>query len=109
MSSEPEPKWGWSWEGDESAEGPYDSREDALEDARDQLEKGETKKLVLGVIRHADPGDCVDDDLDSHLERMDEAARDNDFAFADDNIFEVPESRAMAAKAALHDVLAAWA
>jgi len=107
-------KWGWMVPDAEYVHGPFDTRDAAIEDARRELDNppGESTKIVLGHCRFANPVEAVKvvADLDAVLERMDEYARDNDFGFYDDNVFEpVDESGAVIAlRAALEDWARQW-
>lgn len=107
VASNLEPRWGWMWEHADFAEGPFDSREEAIADARASMEAEQTiDRVILGHVVCADPTAYLDDNLESHLERMDEAAReDTEFSEADGEIFEAREGAAEALTAALK----AWA
>ena len=83
-------KWGWLQDGGEHCEGPFDTREAAIEDARQNLRDNEVAEetIILGRCRFADPGVHMLD-VDDIAEQMEQNAYDNDYGFWDDEIFEV--------------------
>jgi len=104
-------KWGWMWDGDEDAHGPFDSREEALADANAKLvDIGDafSATVMLGHCRYADPVDSIDMEVDHVLDMMDQRAGENDFGWYDDEIFEAKGTKVDAQKA-LTACLEGWA
>jgi len=72
--------YGWMPPHSEAAQGPFDSKEAAIEDAKDYYDGEAT--IYVGTCKYADPLDYLPD-VESLLEQMDENAFDNDFAWYD--------------------------
>lgn len=105
---DPEPGWGWMFPDADTADGPFDSREACIADARAYIETNGTLTgrvhVVIGRCVYPSPEDYVPVDLDETMERMSEAATDDGF-YADDQLFDDDETAGSGLKAAL----AAWA
>ena len=100
-------KWGWSEVGAERCHGPFETREDAIADARFGLDPP-SKRITLGRCRFLDPMTYLPD-LDEFLERLEERASDDDFNIFDgEEIWEVNGSK-LDAEAALQTALQEWA
>ena len=72
-----EPKWGWCSLDVNAAQGPFETRAEAVADAEDAHGLGSEDAPVdidVGHCCYPDPAHCVDTDLDSMLNRMDEVA-----------------------------------
>jgi len=90
------------------AHGPYDTREEAVDSARD-YHLGDGKiTIALGYPCYAEPKNWIPNDMDELLERMDQFASDNGFP-SDDPIFDVPKENRTAAEKDLRDRLESWA
>ena len=78
MGDMTEPKWGWMRAYAEYADGPYDSREEAVAAAQSGVDEnsGDESVIILGHCDFLVPADYVpDDDMEVVLFRMDECAR----------------------------------
>lgn len=80
-----EDKWGWMLDGDETASGPFDTREDAIIDAQEQCHPDDIREVLVGKILFADAKKYTPD-LDTFMENLEERAYD-DFAFVEDVVF----------------------
>jgi hypothetical protein len=76
-------KWGYYIEG-RNALGPFDSKEEAMEDAK-ECYPGE--KVIIGKCQDVIPSHFVDIDIDLLLEQADERFADE--VFTEDPIFEI--------------------
>lgn len=110
-----ERKWCWSTDGGEDFHGPFDSREEAIDDATEQLgddaEPGARVTIEVGradrivPVDHS-PAGTFDWCVDGVLEKLDENAADNGVG-ADDSIFGTKGTKAEAEQA-LDDALNDW-
>jgi len=83
MPNEDKPKWFWATSEDsESYDGPYDSKEDAIAEARGTLDGDSGDHFYVGIGVPVDAGDVMADcfNLDWSLENVAEAAYDSDQA-----------------------------
>jgi hypothetical protein len=95
--SDEELKWGWCYDGDCLARGPFNSKDAAIRNAIGYSYPSapvdadvEGPRLIdVGRCFYPDPVIHVDCDLDFLLKRMDEHAQDNEFATVEDAIFEI--------------------
>ena len=95
-------EWFWTEKHSERAQGPFESREKAIEDARATLEKGSV--VEVGKVKRIEPGSYLPD-MDDIIEDMDEVALHQDFGWVDDGeIIKVKEG----AVDALRDFLLQW-
>lgn len=97
-----EDKWGWMFEGHENAHGPFDTREDAITDAREQIGPDDPSEVMVGKILFAKAED-YSLDLDDFIEHIEERAYDN-FSFLEDAVFDVLDG----AKEAYNTVMEAF-
>jgi hypothetical protein len=107
MSEQETQEWAWRQLDGYDVYGPFPTREEACHHARLALQGHAIKKIQVGQVQYANPVSCVLNDLDEHLERMDECACDNDFGWCEDQIFEVADHTA--AQEALTAALEQWA
>lgn len=97
-------QWAWS-ENDYYAQGPFDTREEAIRDATNDADE---RVVSVGQVVWIRPEDHVWDDLDSLLEHMEEHAFDETALDIDGECyFEVDDLTA--AQDDLTEVLKAWA
>jgi len=99
--------WAWMREYDEFAHGPFKTKDEALANAREALQGYSPKKIHIGEVEYATPATHVWDDVDRHLEEMDQSAGDNGFAWCDDEIFVVKDK--VKAQEALTKLMEQWA
>lgn len=103
-----EQMWLWMVAGGEHVSVPFDTREQALEDARDHFFADEEPTILLGHPRWPDPGDYVPrGDVEDMLQRMDEAAFDDGIGPDDDELFVLKQKDGAAE--ALERALVQWA
>lgn len=76
--------WCWGTDTCDNFKGPFDSREDAIDDAESELDAGDT--ILVGRCAMIHPEEFVCDDLTDHLERMEERVSDG-VHFEDDIFF----------------------
>lgn len=107
-------KYGWTIDGEEHAHGPFNSVEEALEDAVEYLSDFHSElapteyEISVGTCQFADPAAYVPSNMDDLLERMNEIAYDNGFCDEDDTFY-VSKDQKEEAKKALDEALSAWA
>jgi hypothetical protein len=105
----PKIEWGWMIRNAEHAHGPFDSREEAVEDAKDYCHNTSLDGVIYGICRWGDPKTYLPD-MDELLDRMNEVAYDDEFGFFDDEIFDVSSKEdAKNADIELETFLRAWA
>jgi hypothetical protein len=105
----PKVEWGWMIRGDEHAHGPFCSREEAVEDAKEYCRNTSLGKVVYGTCQWGDPKTYLPD-MDELLDRMNESAYDDEFGFFDDEIFDIPsKENTKNAELELETFLRAWA
>ena len=97
--------YAWAIKGAEHCEGPFETREKAIESATRDYGDMPGTIICIGSVSYADPVHYVPTDLDDMLERMDECAVDNEFGFWENEVFEPKPG----AKEALEQTLKAWA
>lgn len=106
-----ETQWGWMSPGSEVADGPYDTREEAIEDARKYYADDELPaRIIVGQIVWPEPSEFgrLVADCDALCERMDETLFDGgDFHSGEDPGF-MPKSLGEA-QVALEAALEQWA
>lgn len=102
-----ERKWGWAYH--EEAHGLFDSKEEAVQDALYELGPDTEIEVDIGRCKLADPTDYLKTDVDDLLEELDQQAGDNDFSFAEDEIFEIEDKDKEEAQKELKEVMSAWA
>ena len=102
-----ERKWGWSEY--ECARGLFDSKEEAIKDALEQLNPGQPTGIEVGRCKWANPVDYLRIDVDDLLEELDQNAADNEFGFAEEEIFDIEEKDKEEAQKALVEVMSVWA
>jgi hypothetical protein len=95
----------WAWEDPKDSEcnGPFNSREEAIQDAKINSENSE---VLIGHVKYPKPSDFISIDMDSMLEDMDMMAADNCYYSTDGPIFEVNSEEA---KNELDQLLKDWA
>jgi hypothetical protein len=100
-------KWCWGYLEAERVDGPFDSREEAIEDAKATVDPG-VKEINVGRCNWADSGYYAKavTDMDDLIERMEEHYVDNE-CYCDDSVFEVADPT-MAEKV-LKEVVRKWA
>jgi hypothetical protein len=101
-------EWCYAKKSERHAHGPFDSREEAIEDAREYYSGDGVFTIELGHPRYANVDECIPTDAADLVERMDEYAADNDFP-GDDPIFEIDQKDLKQADAELQELLKAWA
>lgn len=99
--------WAWMREHDEFAHGPFKTKEEALANAKEAMQGYSSKKIHIGEVEYANPALHLWDDVDRHLEEMDQSASDNGFAWCEDSIFEVKDMAK--AQEALTELMEKWA
>lgn len=99
-------EWAWMVTHSGKAHGPFDTREEALEDAKEHGYDGPNDGIAIGTCAWADAEDYLPS-MDSVLEGMNECAFDGDFSFYDDAVFEV-EHPSQAEKD-FNELITAWA
>lgn len=82
----PKIEWGWMIENGDIAYGPFNSREDAVEDAQESC-RVSMDKVFYGVCRWGDPKSYLIS-MDEFLDSMNEAAYNDEFGFFEDAIFD---------------------
>lgn len=98
-------KWAWRHPDDDTANGPHDSRADAIKDAFICEGGG---RYMVGTCRQASVADFLAIiDAGELVERANELAYENDFSWYDDCIFGCEDEDAAAAD--LKKVICAWA
>ena len=95
-------KWGWSTE--DAGFGPFDSREEAIQNATDT---GEVSEVAVGRCKFADPVEYLKADVDEVLENLDMRAADDEYGFWEDEIFDVDNKEE--AQKALTEAMEQWA
>lgn len=107
--SEPKRPDGWAWciDGAESAHGPFPTRAEAIADA---AKHGDGRAIVIGTVRWAVPSEHVQKTADDMLEDMELQASDNDFGFADGDVFDLRTADSLErANQELGEFLRRWA
>jgi hypothetical protein len=102
-------KWCWR-EGPhaEHAQGPFDTREEAVESARDDLSDRLPAKVLIGMCSYANATNYINYDLDDFLDHIEENAYDQDFSFwVGGEVFDVGDRQA--AQVELAELLKSWA
>lgn len=95
-------EWFWNRKHDEGNPlGTFESREKAIEDAKDLLEKGSV--IEVGKVKRVKPESYLPD-LDGIVEGMESLAFDNDFGWLDDELIDVKPG----AEEALREILLKW-
>jgi hypothetical protein len=98
----------WAWSFDNGIRGPFPSRAAAMADAEKFFEPtsedGTPMEIDIGTCRWAQPVDHLPEAV-TIVENMVDDARDNDFSFADDGVFDVSDEQIKA----LDDLLERWA
>lgn len=103
-------QWVYAFDGWDTCEGPFRTRDEALGDARDgHLMPGESKRVHLGHPAWPDPTAAVHDDLDWHLEHMEELAFNNADCSGEELAFEIADGDKEGAQKALTEALRSWA
>jgi len=107
MPSKREEEWCWRETGSDVAQGPFSSKDEAVEDARRSSGKDE---VWIGNCAYPDPASTAATaiTLDHMLEMMEERAYNDEFAF-DDSIFDIKIERSKQAEEALAKALGDWA
>jgi len=95
-------EWGWMEPDKAQGHGPFDTREEALEDAKGY----DVKEILVGRYEWIDPCEYLPDDIESLLETIDDAASGD--LSVDDSIVEVQEIEGADAQAELREALRAW-
>ena len=105
MGDMTEPKWGWMRAYAEYADGPYDSREEAVAAAQSGVDEnsGDESVIILGHCDFLVPADYVPDDMREVLGLMDEHAH-NETSLEQDEVFNARPG----AEKALMDAMVAW-
>ncbi len=104
----PKLEWGWMIQGDEHAHGPFCSREEAVEDAKEYC-RTSLDKVIYGTCQWGDPTGYLLS-VDELLDSMNEAAFDNDFGFFDGEVFDFSSKEdAKTAEKEYEDFMAVWA
>jgi len=78
-------QWAWSRHGNDYANGPFLTREEAIADA---VDSGELD-VEVGHIEWLDPAKYIDVDLDTMIDSIEERAHDQDGWTGDDALVEV--------------------
>ena len=78
-------QWAWSRLGNDYANGPFLTREEAIDDAMDSGEH----EVHVGHVEWVDPAQFIDVDLDTMIESTEERAHDQDGWAGDDALIEV--------------------
>jgi len=78
-------QWAWSRLGNDYANGPFLTREEAIADA---VDSGELD-VDVGHVEWIDPAEYIDVDLDTMIESTEERAHDQDGWSGDDALIEV--------------------
>ncbi len=105
-------EWAYSWVGAEEAEGPYNSRVEAIDAASDAsgcgVEPGKDVVLV-GVVEYPDPGEYFKADLEFMMDNA-EDAMEGEFGGPNcDGVFEARTIGGQKAQGSLDAVLREWA
>lgn len=105
-------KWCWCFPGSEQATGPFDTKEEACQDAEEQCKArglGGDVMIDVGRCRFLSVLDASDvvTALDDVLERMEDCAYDNGFGDGDYELFSVADEDAAARE--LKEVFERWA
>jgi hypothetical protein len=99
-------KWCWREKNSEIAHGPFDSKEETIEEAKAHLSSCNIPiDVMIGRCDYAYAPNYIPDDLDFIQEQMEERAYDDSFSFWDDEVFDVKEG----AQEALTKLLKEWA
>ncbi len=95
-------EWFWTEKHSERAQGPFESKEKAIEDARASLKKGSV--IEVGKVKRIEPEHYLPDQEDI-IERMEEGAVFEDFGWVDeDEIIDVKPG----ADKALREFMLQW-
>lgn len=85
--------WCWHIENKEQhTEGPFDSYNDALENAKEYIDLDKKTTIIIGKVTKPEFADYIEQvfDIDFTLERADEAAFDRDgFGYEDNPTFDI--------------------
>jgi len=102
-------EWAWTDLYDEDANGPFATRELAVENAQNEAneESWDNKEIILGHAVWPDPGKYIGIDIDTLLNDMDSAAGDDGCWSSDDTLFSLTD--ASKAEAELEKLIQNWA
>lgn len=101
--------WGWERQNDDVGHGTFESREEAIEDARDHLRPGQTRVISVGHIKELEAADYVTVDSD---ELLDDAAQQvfDDYGCEEDRLFDFVSTEVIPeAVQELHKFMREWA
>lgn len=109
MTEHVEKEWAWTISYDSAAYGPFATRELALEDAQSTLndDDRDEEEITIGYAVWPDPGKYTSIDMDTLLDRADEAAGDDGCWSDDDTLFEL--TNASDAETELEKLIQDWA
>lgn len=99
-------EWAWYKSG-HNAQGPFPTREAAVEDARENFYGDTLTTVIVGTVTYTKPEDWVDVDMDDLLTNATERFGEN--VYIDDKVFYVEPKRQTEAEADLRRVLKEWA
>lgn len=102
-------EWAWTKLDRDWVHGPFNTREEAIADAKSCYGPSERVMIAVGHVRYPDPSDYVMDSIYDHLESMDDAAINDEFSFCEDPPFDIPAKDLKDAQTDLTERLKAWA
>ena len=99
-------KWGWMFPESDYACGPYETRDEALSAARNEMGGASQVTILVGRCDPIRPASYISTDMDRVLDQMEESVFD-DYGCFDAPIFEVGDRDK--AQYALENLLKMWA
>jgi hypothetical protein len=102
-------EWAWTDLYDEDANGPFATRELAIENAQNEANDGgwDNEEIIIGHAVWPDPGNYISVDIDTLLDDMDSSAGDDGCWSSDDTLFSL--TNASEAETELEKLLQDWA
>jgi hypothetical protein len=102
MKKNKKQEWGWTLLNyEEGAHGPFNSKKEVIKNAKEYIADESNKiiddpeKILIGFVQWADPHEYLPD-FDSVFELINQCAKDNEYSFFDDQVFDLNSSEKMA-------------